>query len=145
MAAIGHHGVPMQTRREAVAPEVRAPAAGPPGVRGGTAPRQPHSGTHEVWPRGVCCSCSCALRSLLRVTVRRASPANAALQLAPSSGPRTSARAGVGPFYSPLSNRSRVMRGSMAAELSTFSEKPGATRIPRTLSAGTPLDSRFPM
>ena len=23
-------------------------------VRGGTAPRQPHSGTHGVWPRGVC-------------------------------------------------------------------------------------------
>ena len=50
-----------------------------------------------------------------------------------------------GPFYNPLSNRRSVMRGSMAAELSTLSEKPGATRIPRTLSAGTPLDSRFPM
>ncbi len=50
-----------------------------------------------------------------------------------------------GSFYSPLSNRRRVMRGSMAAELSTLSEKAGATRIPRTLSAGTPLDSRFPM
>ena len=46
--------------------------------------------------------------------------------------------------YGAVLNRRSVMRGSIAAELSTFREKTGATRIPRTLSAGTPLDSMFP-
>ena len=43
--------------------------------------------------------------------------------------------------YGTLLNRRRVILGSIAAELSTFREKAGATRTPRTLSAGTPLDS----
>ena len=47
--------------------------------------------------------------------------------------------------YGPLLNRRRVIRGSIAAELSTFWEKEGAIRTPRTLSAGTPLDCMFPM
>ena len=47
--------------------------------------------------------------------------------------------------YGLLLNLRRVIRGSIAAELSTLWEKAGATRIPRTLSAGTPLDSMFPM
>ena len=46
--------------------------------------------------------------------------------------------------YGFLLNWRSVIRGSIAAELSTFWEKAGATRMPRTLSAGTPLDSRFP-
>ena len=46
--------------------------------------------------------------------------------------------------YGTLPNRSSVILGSIAAELSTFREKAGATRIPRTLSADTPLDSRSP-
>ena len=46
--------------------------------------------------------------------------------------------------YGVLPNRRSVILGSIAAELSTFREKAGATRIPRTLSAVTPLDSRSP-
>ena len=46
--------------------------------------------------------------------------------------------------YGTLLNRRSVMRGSIAAELSTFWEKAGATRIPRTLSGDTPLDSMLP-
>ncbi len=52
-----------------------------PGVRGGTAPRQPPPGTHEVWPHGVCClrtlrpsASPCLLGQL---TMAQASPADA--------------------------------------------------------------------
>ena len=57
---------------------------------------------------------------------------------APSMAPQ------VGAPYGFLLNWRSVIRGSIAAELSTFWAKEGATRMPRTLSAGTPLDSRFP-
>ena len=46
--------------------------------------------------------------------------------------------------YGTLLKRRSVMRGSIAAEFCTCWEKAGATRIPRTSSAATPLDSTFP-
>ena len=141
----------------------RRPRGGPEtqGSEGAQPPASLRRGrTRSVWPHGVNWLshknvAEPALRT--RAKLKSGAPSPAAVRDL-SAHPRRSGHRG-GPAgsgvrnpngqvwcsYGPLLNRRRVIRGSIPAELSTFCEKAGATRMPRTLSAGTPLDSMFAM
>ena len=92
----GHHGAPMRTRREAVAPEIRTPVRDRLGVRGGTAPRQPPQGTHGVWPQGVSGTSEAQITAGDRVSsIRTARSATPALGLDPAGPCRESGKNGL--------------------------------------------------